>query len=123
MRVNRVLARAFSVGFAGALIGGIAGAAGPQGVAAAAGVSAGVATVAHIGPHFKEAVEDGMTGEPLNDLALTCAATFSGGVVLTSFSAAAGIAGYVLAQSSPVAGRVVGALAGAAAGASVGIWN
>lgn len=110
-------------GIAGAIVGGIAGSTGAAGAAATSGLAAMVATTATLGPAFKETVEEGLNGDPINDVALVCSATFAAGVTLSSFGAAAGMAGWALDSALPGSGRVVAALTGAAAGAAVGIWN
>ncbi len=103
------------------LVGAFAGAAGPLGVAAVAGLGAAGNAVAHFGSEYLETVQEGMSDNPLMNLALGASAIFAAGVILTSVAGGGGALGLGLATLVPT--NLVGAAVGAAAGAGLGIWN
>lgn len=110
-------------GFAGALVGILAGHAGPAGLAAAAGLGAAAVTLAAAGPLLKDGLQQGLSGDLLNDVVLTCG-TVAAGAMLTATMAgsAAGLA-YPLGLALPGATPVLGGLIGASAGAYLGMRN
>ena len=110
-------------GVAGALIGAVAGHAGPEAVTAFAGLAGGAATGSVAVPYLAQAVKDGLNGDPLNDLSLVCSTTFAGGVLLSSSAAGAAALAYPLARALPAAAPIIGAIIGGAAGAFIGLKN
>jgi len=108
---------------AAALIGAVAGHAGPEAVTALAGLAGGATTASVAVPYLAQAVKDGLNGEPLNDLSLICGTTFAGGVLLASSAAGAAALAYPLARALPGAAPILGAVIGAATGAHFGIKN
>lgn len=114
-------------GFAGALVGILAGHAGPAGVALAAGVGAAAVTVAAAGPMFKDSLENSSTGNPFNDIILTCGTIAAGSMLLaTTSGAAAGLAYPIsagLSTVAPLASPLIGGAIGASVGAYFGIKN
>ncbi len=110
-------------GFAGALVGILAGHAGPAGLAAAAGLGAAAVTLAAAGPLLKDGLQQGLNGDLLNDVVLTCG-TVAAGAMLTATMAgsAAGLA-YPLGLALPGATPVLGGLVGASVGAYLGMRN
>ena len=110
-------------GITGALIGILAGHAGPGGVALAAGLGSAAVTTAAVGPILKEGLDQGMTGDVINDIAITCGTIAAGGMLLASTSASAAGLGYALAYAIPGASPVLGGLVGASVGAYFGMKN
>lgn len=114
-------------GFAGALVGILAGHAGPAGVALVAGAGAAAMTLNAAGPMFKESLENGATGNPLHDIILACGTIAAGSMLLaTTGAAAAGLAYPVtagLASAIPLAAPLIGGAIGASVGGHLGIHN
>lgn len=110
-------------GFAGALVGILAGHAGPAGLATAAGLGAAAVTLATAGPLLKEGLDQGLSGDLLNDVVLTCGTVAAGAMLTATMAGAAGGLAYPLALALPGAAPVLGGLVGAATGAYFGIRN
>lgn len=108
---------------AGALVGIMAGHAGPAGVALAAGVGATAVAVAAAGPFFKDSLDQSMTGNPIHDVLLTCGTVAAAGILTAQVAGAAGGLGYGLSHLMPSATPVLGGLVGASVGGYFGMKN
>lgn len=108
---------------AGALVGIAAGHAGPAGVALAAGVGAVAVTLAATVPFFKDSLDQSMTGNPLNDIILTCGTVAAAGFLTAQAAGAAGGLAFGLGHALPSATPVLGGLVGASVGGYFGIKN
>ena len=105
--------RTLLAGVGGALIGVLAGQAGPAALSSFTGLSAGVATAAWAGPIFKEGLDASLNGDPLNDLTAVCGTFAAGGFLLASAAGAAGGLAYPVAAVLPSVAPVLGGLVGA----------
>jgi len=110
-------------GITGALVGILAGHAGPGGVALAAGLGGAAVTVATAGPVLKEGLEQSLNGDLLNDLAMTCGTIAAGSMLPATTAGAEGGLGFALAYALPAASPVLGGLIGASVGAYFGMRN
>jgi hypothetical protein len=114
-------------GVAGALVGIMAGHAGPAGVALAAGAGAAAVTLAAAGPLFKDSLENSQTGNLFQDVILTCGTLAAGSMLLATTSGAAAGLAYPLAAGLgsvvPLAAPVLGGVIGASVGSYFGIKN
>lgn len=104
-------------GVGGALLGVLAGQAGPAALASLTGLGAGAATAAWAGPVFKEGLDASLNGDPLNDITAVCGTVAAGSFLLASVAGAAGGLAYPIAVVLPAAAPIVGGLVGASVAA------
>lgn len=104
-------------GVGGALLGVLAGQAGPAALASLTGLGAGAAGAAYFGPILKEGMDASLNGDPLNDITTVCGTVAAGGFLLASVAGAAGGLAYPIAAVLPAAAPIVGGLVGASVAA------